>query len=142
MTSVLPAPGPHLENHWASLSWAGFLASLCKMNIQCPSSTLLNVPSPQAGGCFLVIDSWQNSWVPLAPPSPRQTFNHNSPICYSFLSLSLLIRDGGSCGNREDTPQSASGISAIPPIICSPMEEGLLVGAHSLRHWSYATELV
>lgn len=106
---------PHLENHCAILSWAGFLANPCKMCIKCPPPLLCSTSHSLKLGVFvMLIDSRQNSWIPLAPPSHRQTFDHPNPIRYPFLSLSLQIRDWGSCGNMEDSLQAASGISAAP----------------------------
>lgn len=125
-------PGPCFENYCAILSWAGFLATPCKMGLKCPPLQLCFMSPPLKLGVFvLVTGTWQNSWIPLPPPpasSPRQASHHTSPICYPFLSLSLQIRDGGSCGNMEGTLLAASGISAIlhhhhhprTPLLLSP----------------------
>lgn len=110
--------GIYCENHCAILSWAGFPAQPCKMGIKCPPLLLCSMSPPLQLGVFvMVIGRWQNSWIPLAPPSSIQTSDHISPICYPFLPLSLQIRDGSSCGNMKGSVQAASGISAIllPP---------------------------
>ena len=113
--SVLLVQYPHFKNHCAILSWAGFLANPYKMCIKCPPPLLCSTSRSLKLGVFVtLIDSGQNSWISLAPPSHRQIFDHTSLICYSFLSLSLQIRDWGSCGNMEDSLQAISGISAAP----------------------------
>lgn len=88
---MLLVHGPHFENHGAILPWAGLplptLANPCKMGINLPSfPTLLQIPSPQAGG--VGDGDWQvakqlDSIIPPYPLPPGRheiTFVHLLPL--------------------------------------------------------------